>query len=269
MPIEQRNTYRNLILLCRNHHKVIDAQEREYTVEKLHQMKDTHEAWVRQQLGFDSSKQLDDERYAGIVDEWERLGHLDEWLAWSSHVLGGGQPSMQLEIERDLSLLRSWLLNRVWPGRYSSLNRAFENFRQVLSDFHETFKEHAVQLGDSDTLMTEKFYKIQEWNEEKYRRLFQRFDFHVDLVQDLMLELARAANLVCDRVREFILPSFRIAEGRLVVQTGPTWDFKFHNIVVKYDDEERSRPNPYPGLKAFMVERANRDMHFGKGVRSD
>jgi hypothetical protein len=39
MPLEQRNDYSNLILLCRKHHKVIDAQELTYSVEVLHQVK--------------------------------------------------------------------------------------------------------------------------------------------------------------------------------------------------------------------------------------
>src|SRR5262245_19352652 len=62
MPIQQRNSYANLILLCRNHHKVIDAQELEYTVERLHQMKTGHESWVRKQLELDEAKQFDDEQ---------------------------------------------------------------------------------------------------------------------------------------------------------------------------------------------------------------
>src|SRR5690242_7377692 len=35
----------------------------------------------------------------------------------------------------------------------------------------------------------------------------------VALVEDLMLELTRAANYVCDRVREFLLRSYRIRDG--------------------------------------------------------
>ena len=55
MPVARRNSYANLILLCRNHHKVIDAQEGEYTVELLHRMKSEHEAWAREKLGFDAA----------------------------------------------------------------------------------------------------------------------------------------------------------------------------------------------------------------------
>ena len=265
IPIEQRNSYGNLILLCRNHHKVIDAQEGEYTVEWLQRTKGEHERWVREQLGYDLAKQRDDEQYAGTIDVWERLAHIDGWLGWSSYMLSHDQPRMRCEIDRDLSELRGWLLSRVWPGRYPGLESSFQNFRRVLNDFHETFREHAETFVQADMLMTRKFYQSDEWNEERYERLGRQYEFHVGLVQDLMLELSRAANLICDRVREDLIHHYRLSKGRLIIQTGPTMTMTFHDIVVQYSPEERVRELPYPGLKAFLIERANRDLHFGKG----
>ncbi len=41
---KQRNEYENLVLMCANHHDAIDAQEQDYTVEVLHEMKALGEA---------------------------------------------------------------------------------------------------------------------------------------------------------------------------------------------------------------------------------
>lgn len=41
---KQRNAYENLVLMCANHHDAIDAQEKNYTVEVLHEMKALAEA---------------------------------------------------------------------------------------------------------------------------------------------------------------------------------------------------------------------------------
>jgi hypothetical protein len=41
---EDPDGYRNLILLCRKHHKQVDDQEAYFTVERLHQIKRDHEA---------------------------------------------------------------------------------------------------------------------------------------------------------------------------------------------------------------------------------
>src|SRR5947209_6952338 len=43
MPLEERNRYENLILLCEEHHHVVDGQVATYPVEKLRQMKYDHE----------------------------------------------------------------------------------------------------------------------------------------------------------------------------------------------------------------------------------
>ena len=48
----ERSDYRNLILLCPTHHRLIDRKEKEafYTVEKLRGMKDAHETRVAERL---------------------------------------------------------------------------------------------------------------------------------------------------------------------------------------------------------------------------
>lgn len=47
---EESNSIENLILLCSNHHSLIDRDEDVYTVECLKDMKATHEAYVREQM---------------------------------------------------------------------------------------------------------------------------------------------------------------------------------------------------------------------------
>lgn len=50
LPDEFRDRPDNLILLCRNHHKIIDDQPNIFTVEVLFSIKSKHEAWVRNSL---------------------------------------------------------------------------------------------------------------------------------------------------------------------------------------------------------------------------
>lgn len=268
MDLDKRNKYSNLILLCRNHHKIIDAQEKKYTVELLHTWKTDHEAWVRTQLTYDGDKIRDDERYATIVEEWQRLAHLDEWSGWTSWLVSNGQPTLYKDVDADLSKLRGWLLTRVWPGRYPSLEAAFNNFRRVLSDLQSTFHKHTQPFGD-DALMTKKFYKegdYDDYDEARYISLSAKFDHHVDLVEDLTLELTRAGNLVCDEVRTHILRQYRLIEGHLFVVRGPDESLSYKQMVVQYRGEERRADPPYPGLDAFMGTRATRDIAIGEGA---
>lgn len=49
-PSDKLDSYENLILLCRIHHKLVDDQQTTYTVEVLKQIKENHEKWVSEQL---------------------------------------------------------------------------------------------------------------------------------------------------------------------------------------------------------------------------
>jgi hypothetical protein len=263
---EQRDEYANLILLCRNHHGEIDAQSEAVTVERLKAIKAEHEQWVRESLpGYDRARQQGDEIFASYIDEWARRCDLDGWTGWSSFVLGGDRPQMTVARDHELEALRRWLLGRIWPATYPTLERAFANFRVVLQDFQNTFREHAEKpTPDNDWLLTVKFYQIKEWDEERYKRLGKAYDFHVALVDDLMLELTRAANLICDEVRACIMPTFRLAEGRIMVESGPHLpDGGWRTLAVYYSPEEKGQPMPYPGLEAFKQARFARDRWFG------
>ena len=49
-PEERLDSYENLMLLCRIHHKMIDDQAETYTANILRQMKSNHENWVEEKL---------------------------------------------------------------------------------------------------------------------------------------------------------------------------------------------------------------------------
>lgn len=265
MSVEDRNRYANLVLLCNIDHKIIDDNEVVWTVDRLKMLKAEHEAWVEQSLGLDRAKLRDDTLYADYVDEWVRLAHLNEWTAWSSWVLGSGQPRIWVKVDEDLTHLRRWLLGRIWPGRYPSLEHAFGNFQRVLQDFQEVLHEHLEPRARGDTLFTDKFYKIEQWEPPLYAKLVAQYDFHVDIVSDLMLELTRAANLVCDEVRRHIAHNFRLIEGNVIVQRGPDMELRWVEFVPRYSPKEAAAPTPYPGLSQFYDDRDSRDWAIGKG----
>lgn len=258
---EQRDKYENLVLLCRIHHKIIDDQINAYTSNVLRDLKSDHEGWVRSSLTeFDESKQRDEELYASYIEEWCRRADLEGWLAWSTYLLG---PDQFLTKVRDEEIMefRTWLYSRIWPKRYPELEASIENFRRVLDDFHRTFTRHAVERGGD--LKTEKFHKSQGWlHPSEFRKLAGEWELHVYLLQDLILELTRAANFVCDKVRQFIDRGFRLREGIIMVKSGLHSDFSYHFHRPEYRDKERLL-YPYEGLPHFRKTRFTRDECFG------
>ncbi len=264
---EKLDKYENLILMCSNHHKLIDDQPATYTVEKLKETKLLHEQWVRDSLGaFDCQKQRDDEYYAAYIDKWIELSNLNNWKTWSFYLVSSGSPELWIDIDKDLKELKDWVFSRIWPLRYPRLENAFVNFRRVLQDLQNEFHKYSEKA--SDIYYTRKFYQIQEWDEEKYHRLGKKHEFHVDLIMDLTLELTRAGNYICDKVRQYIDPIFRLNEGLLIVESGPYMNMSWRQHKAIYRGNERIE-FPYPGLSEFKKIRKDRDYNFGIGISED
>lgn len=263
LPLEDRGNYSNLILLCHNHHKIIDDQVNTYTVEILNKIKSEHEEWFKNTNGFDEQKQKDDEIYCSYIQEWSEIMDLDNWKSWSSYVLSAGEPKLSHSMYLNIEKCKTYLLSRVWPKRYNDLEDSFNNFLLILNDFYFLFNIHLeeVGVGQNKSYWVKKFYKIGEWDEEKYNLLLKEYNFHVDLVQDLMLELTRAANYICDKVRQYILPNYRIKEGVLLVESGPYSDLTYQILRLEYKQDERAS-KPYHGLEKFKELRKFRDFHF-------
>lgn len=248
-----RDSYANLILLCKRHHKVIDDQPAQYTVEELRRLKAAHEQWVSTTLGRpDPQKQQDDETYAGIVDEWGRRIEIDSWTAIGTHIYSAAGPRIHKDYHAALSDLAPWVLNRVWPHRYEPLEAAFFNFKAILEDFLRVLNRHLYSpTADAKWLETNNFFKIPDWDPPRYEELYRRYDTHVCLVGNLFTELTRAANRICDQTRANLFRGFRIREGILLVERDMVNGFNCEHYRAEYTGQARQDPRPYKGLLQF------------------
>ena len=274
---DQRNKYDNLILLCSNHHKLIDDQEIKYTVELLKEYKIKHEKWVKKNLSQDIIKQREDEVYSSYVDKFIELAGIDIWKAWTSYIFGDGQPAIYKSRLKKLRELIEFIISRVWYKRYPELEKAFYNFKNISNDFISVFEKYSentktdknIPDKDQNEIMvwTRRFYKIDEWNPKLYNELGDKYDYHCILVEDLVLEMTRAANHLFNMVRKYLFPSFRLEEGVLLIVIGPFMDFSWKTVRTEYNEEEI--PLLYQGLRNFMEERKNRSYCIGEGISED
>jgi hypothetical protein len=134
LALGERDVFSNLILLCRNHHKEIDDKENEYTVDRLLEIKETHEKEVAESQSTQSKRQLELEvMYAGVVDKWVNLSKLDNWKDVSSN-LCGDTASFPKDWLDSMEKCCEWLFSRVWDDEFSQLRDSFTNFRLVARD---------------------------------------------------------------------------------------------------------------------------------------
>jgi hypothetical protein len=251
--------------MCNVHHKLIDDQPNTYTVEELHRIKSQHEAFVQSRLQSNFAKrQRSDEVAAGYIDEWVDRCGIEKWNAWTSYLLGGS-PSISAERFDGLKDISTWLLSRIWPrDEFSELQKALNNFRRVTGGFVMVFERHSDRRGeggDTDRYIFEKFYKIREYDEALYSKLLHEYECEVVLVEDYVLELTRAANLVCDAVRSELLPFFRLQQGALLMTMGMDMNFKVYTYRPEY--KAIDFPELYQAEKDFNRRRLTRDIHEG------
>ena len=267
---EQRDKYNNLILLCSIHHKIIDDQYQEYTVEKLHLIKTSHEDWIRRNLSTDIKKTKDDELYASYIEKFIELTDLNNWNIWTSWILGSSEIFPKERFEA-LQKVPDYIVSRIWPKRYSELEAAFSNFKTIVNDLMMVYYKYPKIRSDGYAI--ERFYKEyyrerfmfneEDWSRENELHALARYEYHVALVEDLVIELTRAANYICDYIRDFIFEGFRLEEGALLITRGDF--FGSQTFRVEYRGKEREI-TPYKSLRNFMVDRLNRDFTIGNGL---
>jgi hypothetical protein len=89
-PEEFRESYDNLLLMCRIHHKIVDDHPEIYSVEKLRTIKVDHETWVDSQLsGKEKDARSAREKYSVLLAAMERqlcFDKADRWLSSMGHM---------------------------------------------------------------------------------------------------------------------------------------------------------------------------------------
>ncbi|CAM1354008.1 hypothetical protein [Tenacibaculum insulae] len=267
---EKRDKYDNLILLCSVHHKIIDDQEVEYTVEKLHEYKKTHELWVKKNLSTDRQKTRDDELYATYIQKFIELSNLDTWTNWTSYMLGMWETFPKKEFDT-LKQVPDYIVSRAWPQRYLPLESSLINFKNILNDLVRLYSEFPDENPNGYSI--KKFYKNYQReqfynNESAYCqeteiKALEHYEYHLGLIIDLVLELTRALNYICDQIRTYLFEGFRIEEGVILINRSDM--FSYQKSRIEYRGEQRTEM-PYGGLKKFMIERSNRDYYVGEGI---
>jgi len=147
----ERDSYENLILLCPNHHTLIDKRENEieYTVDLLHEMKSEHERYISNRLAqekFETVEQLKD-RVSIYLSEnrqvWEQYGPVSEnaqrnprndqiYALWTSARLSTIVPNNR-EIVKVLQENRS-LFSRLEQGVVSKFITHVESYEKWVND---------------------------------------------------------------------------------------------------------------------------------------
>ena len=167
-PEDERNRYPNLILLCRNHHKIIDDDEHGWPVERLHQVKTEHEIWV--ETALTERNDTDEEWYALVINEITEKFTLLSWEGLSDNALRGIIHYSFIDGVTDIDL---YLFKAIYPQKYPELEEAINNLVRRAMQYTDHFTSNSY-LDSHNCHRGRKFYK-EVYPNPDYFKLQGRF----------------------------------------------------------------------------------------------
>lgn len=214
---EERNTYHNLILLCPNDHTEVDSNEQDWPVEKLYNIKSSHELWVNETLSntvdqFRIAKQVG---ITAIIDAAVKYCDLENWKSWTSFALS---TNLVWEAWRpdEIFEFRQKVIAAIWPDEYMELKSAATELSVKLHLAAQEFMRHSIRRGDY--LYPVKFYKDID-NNPNYNEGVKEYIEWINNCHSKLIEATKAANWFADVVRRDINPMF-FAEGKFLTMEG-------------------------------------------------
>lgn len=251
---DERDSYANIIfLLCPTHHTIIDKSPEDFPIEKLHSIKTDHELWVQKTLSqtWDLNQQARDLIYTSLIDSAVEYCHLSEWKQWTFTPLET-VPSWPYDLLQDFLTFRQKVFSTDFPGTLIELEKAVKTLSILLHRAARVFQRHSEIKEDVNGNLYYKgvqFYKISEWDTEKYNRLIKEFDVWVEECHQLVIDATRAANWFREVVRRDINPMFFAADGKFVATYPWSADMGLSHryLLPEYtQDEKDSLPDSLP-----------------------
>jgi hypothetical protein len=210
LSLEDRNRYPNLILLCRNHHAVIDGDVDAWPIERLHQLKADHELWVETQL-VDKSEFTGDVVYSDLINSAVDNLLLDSWEGFTDHAV---RSLLLVEFVEGTTRFGTKVFRAVWPGTRKELEAELKNLADRVDAYVKHFMSRARLRNDTvwveDTTWKQTWVKDYDSKIEDSAKWFsQSFD--------RLRNVTVALNGLAVAVRASLNPNFFLLQGKFVI----------------------------------------------------
>lgn len=239
MTQDERDSYANLILLCSDHHDVIDHEPDVYTVAKLHQLKTEHELWVTDSLTTEADQQklAADLIYATLVDSAKENLWLASWKQWTSQAVEA-TPVWHEDLPDAIGRFFQSVHLANFPGTLLELEHALATTAVAAGTAALTFEEHAVLVPRTSLVRAHQFYR-DSYGTPRATQAIEEWDAWRKRCYAWIYEATKAVNWLADVVRRDLNPLFFAAEGRFaVVEVNPAHGSRI--LKLDYDPDERT-----------------------------
>ena len=212
---KERDKYANLILLCGTCHDTIDHLEPEnYPIEKLHEIKTTHELWVEQTLSVaDKWTHAQEVVYAQCADVASEYLFFDHWYDWTFRLLSGN-PGIHHKVFEGLVAFTAFQIRVPYPGKHPEIERAMEILALNVEAVKKVFASNCETNGDA-LQGVKRYHRIQE-----VQRLLAHYRDWCLAVTSSVMHMTKSANYFADQIRAFINPHYFLLDGKFMIEMG-------------------------------------------------
>lgn len=213
LPLQNRNEYSNLVLLCTNHHELIDKDVESWPVELLHKMKVDHELWVKESL---TASELTPEIvvYSNLIDNLNNYLKLESFNWFMGSAI---KNILHRDFIEALSFVEERQLAIVWPNSNLKLEKATKNMMSSFADYVNHFLRYGIP--------TDRDYDHYR-EDTSYKRKFNGLDYHFYSERNLLWakknfyllsKYVFYLNQFAHSVREDFNPIFHMERGQFLV----------------------------------------------------
>lgn len=236
---EARDRYENLILLCRDHHVVIDREPCAYTITRLREMKHEHERWVSESLMTqkDEEKLAAEVTYAALVDSAVENLRLESWQQWTNQAVQP-TPLWREDLPGSIGAFTTDVFRANFPGRLEELEWALRAAAVAAGAAATTFEQHATTVPGSPFLRGDQFYRLAAGT-PRSRAALEEWDRWRKHCYAWVYETTKSVNWLAHVVRRDLDPLFFAAEGKFVVYED-NLESGHRTLLLEYEPQERT-----------------------------
>jgi len=207
---EDRDRYPNLILLCRNHHRIIDRDPDAWPIEVLHQIKSDHELWVETQL-TQCEQSRADKLYSQLVNAATDNLLLAHWDAISDHAIRG---LLLAKFVEGAGRFGELIFRTVWPDDKPELESALKNLNERVDAYVKHFLSLAHLRNDDVWVEDRSWKKVLRDDYDDYAEKSTRWE---QRAVNLLANIVVALNEYADAVRKNLNPDYFFLQGKFTL----------------------------------------------------
>jgi len=236
MPIQKRNKYSNLILLCAKHHLVIDKDEKKYTIELLHSFKDDHELWVEENLANISVKP-DELIYSSLIDLLSTNLQLDRWNWFITNAV---RQLLHYDFIDSGDIVAERQLATIFPNTKPELETSIIDLMKTYIEYLNQYLSNASLPVGRDYFAPDNSFK-KVFSNPNYDYYSKKKDMWSRKNFALLCLYVISVNNFAEAVRAYMNPLFFITKGKfLIVDEFGTHLGEWGSILLpKYEDVQK------------------------------